>query len=44
MKEGQIRRHYRFGSWLRLERLLAMLRRRSVGLEEVEAAAAGVVE
>ena len=39
MKEAQIRRHCRFGSWLRREPLLVTLRKCCVGLAEVEAAA-----
>ena len=39
MKEAQIRRHCRFGSWLRREPLLVTLRKHCVRLAEMEAAA-----
>ena len=44
MKGEQIHHHYRFGSWLHREQLLVTLRRCSVGLADVEAAAAVVVD
>ena len=44
MKEVQIRRHCRFGSWLRHEPLLVTLRKCYVRLAEVEAAAVVAVD
>ena len=44
MKEVQIHRHCRFGSWLRREPLLVTLQRCSVRLAEAEAVAAVAVD
>ena len=44
MKEAQIRRHCRFGSWLRREPLLVTLRKCCVRLAEMEAAAVVAVD
>ena len=44
MKEAQIRRHCRFGSWLRRVPLLVTQRKYCVRLAEMESAAVGAAD